>query len=177
MRGLACFLMLFLISVVPALSQDSDSPVIDQVRNMLASENGGSNASPDGPDPEDIFVELPPGVELDGPTLEAIQDALRGYYQYRVDAYIHRQNVFAWQHTSTIIIFFTVIVIVFVGLYFSWIQFHQTENKSEMGETRLKADSKGFDVSSPVLGVIILLISLAFFYLYLVHVYPVNDTI
>jgi len=30
-------------------------------------------------------------------------------------------------------------------------------------------------VSSPVLGVVILVISLAFFYLYLVHVYPISE--
>jgi hypothetical protein len=31
-------------------------------------------------------------------------------------------------------------------------------------------------VSSNVLGVIILALSLAFFYLYLVHVFPISDT-
>jgi len=38
----------------------------------------------------------------------------------------------------------------------------------ELGQTGLK-------VSSPVLGVIILVISLAFFYLYLVYVYPIGE--
>jgi hypothetical protein len=34
----------------------------------------------------------------------------------------------------------------------------------------------GFRISSPVLGLMILVVSLGFFYLYLVYVYPINDT-
>jgi hypothetical protein len=45
-----------------------------------------------------------------------------------------------------------------------------------MGTTSIEAGKSGFKISSPVLGVIILTLSLAFFYLYLVHVYPVSDT-
>jgi hypothetical protein len=40
---------------------------------------------------------------------------------------------------------------------------------------RLKADASGFEVSSPVLGVIILALSLLFFYLYLKFVYPIHE--
>jgi hypothetical protein len=41
--------------------------------------------------------------------------------------------------------------------------------------TEFEASAKGIKVSSPVLGVIILVISLAFFYLYLVYVYPISE--
>ena len=41
--------------------------------------------------------------------------------------------------------------------------------------TEFSASLKGIKVSSPILGVVILIISLAFFYLYLVYVYPIED--
>jgi hypothetical protein len=40
-------------------------------------------------------------------------------------------------------------------------------------ETDIDINPKGIKISSPVLGVIILTISLAFFYLYLKSVYPI----
>jgi hypothetical protein len=41
--------------------------------------------------------------------------------------------------------------------------------------TELEISKSGVKVSSPILGVIILVISLAFFYLYLVYVYPIEE--
>jgi hypothetical protein len=41
--------------------------------------------------------------------------------------------------------------------------------------TQLEVSAKGVVVNSSVMGVIILALSLAFFYLYLVHVYPIKD--
>lgn len=42
-------------------------------------------------------------------------------------------------------------------------------------QTSLEAGSGGIKVSSPVLGVIILVLSFLFFYLYLLHVYPIRE--
>lgn len=130
-----------------------------------------------GLDPIDLesLIQFPDGFELSEETLAAAQSAFRGYYDYRVTAFEHRRLVFQWQYYSSIAIFVTVILIVAVGIYFSWRQFHETENKAEMGTTKFEAGESGFSISSPVLGVIILLISLAFFYLYLVYVYPIKD--
>jgi hypothetical protein len=105
---------------------------------------------------------------------------LAAYYQYRVDGYQHRQRVFGWQLLSTKIIFVMVILLVLIGVYFSWLQFRTAMKAGELGEaqeTTFEASTSGFKVSSPVLGVIILAISLAFFYLYLVHVYPIVDSL
>jgi hypothetical protein len=43
--------------------------------------------------------------------------------------------------------------------------------------TEIEASVTGIRVSSPVLGVLILVISFLFFYLYLIYVYPVVDTL
>jgi hypothetical protein len=48
------------------------------------------------------------------------------------------------------------------------------DNSSDLN-TQFEANFKGIKVSSPVLGVIILTLSLLFFYLYLVYVYPITE--
>lgn len=128
-----------------------------------------------GADNEVFFPQLPDNFEPNAETLESIQQAVREYYQYRVIAFGHRNRLFDWQHTSSMIIFGVVIGIVLLGLYFSWVQFHKDEKISDH-VTTLEASKTGIKVSSPVLGVIILVISLLFFYLYLIYVYPVFDT-
>lgn len=99
------------------------------------------------------------------------------------------------------IIFWVVLIIVFSGLAFSAIQFYiglQSQKRpinvnmppdivaqqqvvgAAVGEvkapepTTLKISKDGIEVQSSVLGVIILVISIAFFYLYLTIVYPIN---
>jgi hypothetical protein len=42
-------------------------------------------------------------------------------------------------------------------------------------QTSIEAGSAGVKLSSPVLGIVILVISFLFFYLYLVHVYPISE--
>ncbi len=119
----------------------------------------------------------PPSVTFNEETLAKYQRAWQAYYSYRTDGYAHRQAVFEWQDVSTKITFFVVIGLVLVGVYFAAVQFHvgmRAGRKSgEAGEVEISL--KGIKVRSPVLGVIVLTISLAFFYLYLVYVYPIEN--
>lgn len=126
--------------------------------------------------------------------------AMSGYYEYYIAGYEHRQHVFAWQLVSSEVIFVIVTVLVFSGVYFAALQFYEGRRQRErlLAATAAAADSSGIvvqaktpvddspitkfsasatgiEVSSPVLGVIILVISLAFFYLYLVYVYPITE--
>jgi uncharacterized membrane protein len=138
----------------------------------------------------------PEGLEpyLDDAGRAALQASLTAYYQYRESGYVHRRAVFDWQLFSSKIIFYLVILLVLLGVYFSWLQFmaeHRKPAKREAVQvetgpvdsdkprggllTTFKAGSGGLEVSSPVLGIVILAISLAFFYLYLTHVYPINE--
>lgn len=131
------------------------------------------------PDP---MLPLSPSPELfDQPTREKYLDALRGYYAYRTSGYQHRQTVFQWQFFSSKVIFVAVLALVFAGIYFAAVQFHsalgrkrKTEASESDGITEFVASVKGIKVSSPVLGVVILVISMVFFYLYLVYVYPIK---
>jgi uncharacterized membrane protein len=100
-----------------------------------------------------------------------VYEALQAYYKYRVTGFHHRQKVFQWQLLSARIIFIVLIFLVLVGIYFSWVQFKtgiREKEKTGKGDrqevTELSASPKGIRISSPVLGVIILTISLLFFF-------------
>ena len=127
----------------------------------------------------------------DAELVQAHREFLKAEYAYRIAALDHRRRVFAWQHISERFIFFVVLGVVGCGLWFSWLQFRRslsaaapsdgsTDEHSGGGDapppsvTELEISVKSVKVSSPVLGVIVLSLSLAFFYLYLVHVYPVK---
>ena len=117
-------------------------------------------------------------LRLDSVKLEA----WNSYYYYMNFGYKHRKNVFHWQLVSSKIIFFVVIGLVSIGVYFAWLQFYHTlklNKKSGDVEkilaTELSASFKEIKIVSPVLGVIILIISFLFFYLYLRYVYPINE--
>ena len=113
--------------------------------------------------------------------------ALQAYFDYRMHGYDHRQRVFEWQLLSARIIFVIVILLVLAGVYFSGVQFHiglkerraeaisSSASSEEEPVTEFEASMQGIKISSSTLGVIILVISLAFFYLYLVFVYPVEE--
>lgn len=175
-------------------STEGDPSRIDRLKQALEAENAESQT---GPAPI-----LLPREQLDPDTLRSMQQSLKAYYDYRTHGFEHRKAVFAWQLLSAKIIFAIVVLLVAIGIYFSWIQFtagmkkesaspvaskvSTPETTTESTEdaaappqapavTTLEASPSGIKVSSPVLGVILLVISLAFFYLYLVYVYPIEE--
>jgi hypothetical protein len=108
--------------------------------------------------------------------------AFQAGLSYYNDGLAQRLKGFKWQHLTTQLIFFVVNALVIIGIYFSWVQFKKDlemakERKgSDEKEHHIELSTSGIKVSSSVLGVIILVISLAFFYLYLVYVYPIKET-
>ena len=130
---------------------------------------------------EDLAFPEPPAAlagDLDQETMEDYRRALQGYYRYRMQGYDHRLRLFEWQLLSSKIIFVVVVLLVFSGIYFAAVQFHtglSAAKRSEGDEpTEFVVTLRGLRVRSPVLGVVILAISLAFFYLYLVFIYPIE---
>lgn len=116
---------------------------------------------------------------LDEAGRAAQRRAFQAYFDYRADGFEHRRRVFEWQLWSSKVIFGLVVSLVSVGIFFSWLQFRQGlrpgPERVAPGETTFEATAQGLKVTSPVLGVVILTISLAFFYLYLVYVYPIEE--
>lgn len=190
-RALLAAVFLSLVLAVPVLAQEGsdttdagDPGRIGPLRSVL--ESGGG----------DPFPDLAATDLLDEQGKAAMRKALQGYYEYRSKGYEHRARVFEWQLLSSKIIFVIVITLVAIGIYFSWLQFRvgmvaqerrqskeeksgaEVEQETESDtRTTVRFSGKGIEVSSPVLGVIILAISLAFLYLYLVYVFPIEETI
>ncbi len=135
-------------------------------------------------------------------TLARYDTLLKGdLYDYYKFGLSHRKQAFEWNLLSSKITFWSVILLVFIGIVFAGIQFyiamirkHPATNKKDPGKnpepeataanqsptieqlnTAMEAGPGGIKVSSPVLGVIILVISLLFFYLYLAYVYPIHE--
>lgn len=82
-----------------------------------------------------------------------------------------RAATFAWQHTSTQLIFGLVTVVVLAGLGLSF--WHVL--RGESSPSKLVIGDKGIELSSRLVGVIVFVLSLAFFYLYLDNVYPISE--
>lgn len=126
-----------------------------------------------------------------GYLLEAVQFEKLKYeklaYTYYMESLDNRRRVFSWTHFSSVVIFWMVTIIVLFGLIFSTIQFRismlnaqkkaasNLATEDESTKTGLKISMSGLEVNSSVLGIIILVISLAFFYLYLIYIYPVKE--
>jgi hypothetical protein len=123
---------------------------------------------------------------------------MQRYYEYRADGYAYRSRVFEWQLLSSRAIFVVVLTLVGAGMYFAAVQFRvammhanrrplktpaqgSAANPGDVMDvkstlaTQIEVSAKGLVVNSSVLGVIILGLSLAFFYLYLVYVYPIQN--
>lgn len=144
------------------------------------------------------FPTIAEEVALEKETAQKYNAAVRDYLNYRQGGYKFRQRVFEWQMLSSRIIFVIVVLLVLAGIYFAAVQFHvalaaakrrtELEAKIAHGElsktdaalslqTELEITAKGIVINSSILGVVVLGLSLGFFYLYLVHVYPIKDTL
>ncbi len=109
-------------------------------------------------------------------------------FQYEADSYSHTRQVFHWQHVSSIIIFWVVILLVLSGLVLAILQVRaanmaagrktkgSTEGTAVPDEaTTIKGSLSGeIEIKSSVIGLLILVVSLGFFSLYLRYVYPVQ---
>jgi len=125
-------------------------------------------------------------------TRQRYLDAMQRYYEYRANGYAYRSRVFEWQLLSSRVIFVIVLVLVGAGIYFAAVQFRSAMRAASKPATvveavpaapgvtlatQLEVSAKGIVVNSSVMGLIILALSLAFFYLYLVYVYPITDVL
>ena len=129
----------------------------------------------------DLAPVAPPEWLKDAAVNGAFLDAVREYYVYRASGLRYRSRVFEWQLFSSRVIFATVIMLVGSGIVFAAIQFRAglklPRSAAPDAVTELDLSAGSVKVRSPVLGVIILVISLGFFYLYLVYVYPISEIV
>ena len=118
--------------------------------------------------------------------VESYAPAIAAHFDYRTQGFDHRRRTFEWQLASSRIIFFAVIGLVVAGVVFSALQFRQAMNtpavsKGEGQEgtgglkSALELSPNGVKVTSNVLGVVILALSLGFFYLYVKYIYEIQE--
>ncbi|MCP4571812.1 MAG: hypothetical protein GY838_05615 [bacterium] len=88
----------------------------------------------------------------------------------------HRDRVFRQHRITSAVVFVLVIMIILSGLLLSFLQFRKDLNRNGDGKaTNIRLGKEGIEISSSVLGLLILLMSLGFFYLYLTEVYPIRE--
>lgn len=126
---------------------------------------------------------------------ELTQDCLKAEkarYAYTVGSLENRRQNFEWQLQSTKWIFFVVLVLVASGIAFAGFQLFVVMNAMKAGSRSRRGTGEGTEpapnlggdieispdrikISSSVLGVVILALAMAFFYLYARYVYPITE--
>jgi hypothetical protein len=191
MRAAAAVLALLFCASFVMAAETGASPM----DAAIASAHGAvaKTAAPEA-ETNPAIAETPTSTVLnDQKTKATYLSAMQRYYEYRANGYAYRSRVFEWQLLSSRAIFAIVLLLVVAGVYFAAVQFRASMRAplrpavatSETAvvpaaaagamETRLELSAKGVVVNSSVLGVIILALSLGFFYLYLVYVYPIQN--
>lgn len=162
-----CLAMVVLCAfvVAPALGQNAPSATKEHSNAVL--DEFLTTYKPDSK----RLLESVPKAEVTPEVAIAQQQADIAYYLNKVHEHKYRQGVFDWQLWSSKVVFGSVIGLLASALVFSALQFKKDATQPSV----IKVAGTGMEVSSPVLGVIILFASLAFFYLYLLHVYPITQ--
>lgn len=108
-------------------------------------------------------------------------NAVVAKFKYDAHKINHRQRVFEWQHSSTVIMFWVVMAIVVIGLVLACFQFYLANKASKkMKDTGTKEQTEinitlsGVQVKSSLVGLLIFLTSIAFLFMYLKFVYPIE---
>ena len=177
MKALMIFVLLC-ISCFCAAGQSNSVPARHSEKAPAAERRQASSGSLAQAEAEAEAEASPPQANIatvpnpDSRASQARSEYDEAYWHYQRDAIEHTRKVYAWQHVSSVIIFYVVIFLVLIGVLFSWLQFRAAAYKGESEE--LDASMKGVKITSSTLGVVILVLSMCFFYLYLRYVYPVN---
>jgi len=173
--------LLLLICFLPVIAltqedQDVPDPLVGIVDNILYDmETGTGDSAFQLKLPESAINAIAAEIAKDSLFRQKNIEAWKAYYEYKIEGFDHRHRSFEWQLVSSKIIFFTVLVLVIVGIIFSGIQFKKAMKEGISETTTAEVSPTGLKFSSSVLGVIILFISLMFFYLYLIYIYPISE--
>jgi hypothetical protein len=130
-----------------------------------------------------------PGAVVTTTPTEAIDSLRQAEADYDIFVFKNRRQNLEWQLSSSKWIFAMVMIIVSSGLLLAIVQFvitplRRPETGSKEGAknekftlptTTFEASLSGIKVGSPVLGVIILAMSMVFFYLYVIKIYPITE--
>jgi hypothetical protein len=86
-------------------------------------------------------------------------------------SFAHRSAAFTFQSFSTALLLTLTILIVLAGLAFSYLEFRRGRESS----TTIKFGATSIEVSSNIIGIVVLSISLAFAYIYFDKAYKISE--
>lgn len=192
-RTICALAALILLLWMPAKAQDSgvdpsgQSSGAADILTLLRSLNSEDALQIDGSSESVVDFSIDCVEVTDIKTQEICWETFREYLIYYKKGYLQRYEVIRFQNLSTKLILFVVISLVILGMFFAWYQFRIAMNavkaRIKSGDTssysaevqEISIGESGVVARSSYLGVIILIVSLAFFYLYLVFVYPIQE--
>ncbi len=112
------------------------------------------------------------------PVGKKYQDSLMAFYDYQAAFMRYGAHLYAWELWVSSLVLGLVAIIVFAGLSFSGYQLWKAVTVAGVQTTAEMELSAGkLRVTSSVVGIVVLLISLAFFYLFIVEVYPIKGAL
>lgn len=101
--------------------------------------------------------------------------ALNGYRAYENFKIEQRQHAFNLQYFFSIFSFVTAIGFLFFGFYLAHQQFLRDAKDQNKSVSTIKISKDGVEISSSVMGLMVLFLSLLFFYLFLKEVYSITE--
>ena len=159
---------------------------LDLIYSISSNKKSNINSSNNDVDVQTITRNATDKVEEEVKNLEAEK------YNHDIWKLQYERKIFEYQHISSIVLLCVSLMVLICGLYFSYMQFkdrtgHIDTNKAiqnslkdldndEESKTSLKIGMAGIEISSSIIGLLILCVSLAFFYLYIANIYPVVDS-
>jgi hypothetical protein len=171
-----CFILCASASAQVKIQTQSDSTI----ESFINAENAAAQSAPASQRTDD----------------QALQAAIqRQVLQHRIAVESYNQRVYEWQLFNSKIIFWLVVFLVISGVALSGFQFYKdhlaqlkyheltekltTRAEKQQPETiaeslSLEANLKGIKFNSNIIGMMILVVSLLFFFLYLKYVYPIQ---
>jgi len=98
-------------------------------------------------------------------------------YDHLIDMMKVQEAVFEWQHMAGNVILILVVVVVLSGVGFSGLQLYKAVTEGgPQASSELEVSATKFRVTSSVVGIIVLTLSLAFLYLFIMNVYTIRYT-
>ena len=180
---------LFLTTAVAQLDVDRPPPDIEG----LLERAGVQQPTPNQP----LVTRTTPSCNVyEGKLKEACEQALGARFVYESARLDHRRRSFEWSLSANKVIFAVVVVLVFAGLLLAAVQFasgmgyrlgrrddlaaaepppDKVDKAAPLGSMEIELGLDRLKVTSSVLGVIILALSMGFFYLYVLYVYPITQ--
>lgn len=103
-------------------------------------------------------------------------EMIMSYYQLQIDLMEIKHEMFLWQNRASEILMWVSILVVFSGITFSGLQLWKVlKTEGDLKDHKFEISANRIRITSSFVGVVVLGISLAFLYMFVVNVYTVSE--